>query len=230
MHRLGTGRERLLTRDSSDTAPRAVQVNPSALCGPTAKFHNRGWVAMARGSTWDPNVPGPLDRCLRCWTPAEQDRAYCLTCGRVSLVFSNQADAKESCYAHSDRAARRFCCLCARPVCAECNAEETYSVASGISLWHCRECRAECHGLENEFFATIQRSGTCAKHSDLSAVVDCKVCGLPICLSCTYFTVKGILRRTIADGPFCLSCFRGAVAGTRIKRWFSGHDVSPALL
>jgi len=201
------------------------------LGGQLDRSGDRNVVRGQRGSSWDPTVIGPLDRCLRCWTPVSTDRGYCRTCGKTTLVFSTPVDAQgQACFRHADRVASRFCCLCSRPICEECKAKETFPMTTVASLWHCRECVAESSGLESEFFATLKRAGSCAKDGDTPAAFSCKTCSLPLCLSCAYFTAKGLFRKRVDDGPFCLACFRMATLLRSRQHWFSGHDVSPAML
>ena len=182
------------------------------------------------GSTWDPNIVGPLDRCLRCWTPVNNDVAYCLTCGKATMVFTAAAappEGGQSCVHHPGVQAQRFCCLCMNAICEQCNGNESFSFTMGSSLWHCRPCCQEAERLEKQFFAVLSRDHCCSKHRDTQAAFECKKCSLPLCLSCTYFTVKGWLRKTVADGPFCIGCFRTWRPRDRNgNQWFSG-DVAP---
>jgi len=179
------------------------------------------------GSSWNPNVVGPLDQCSRCWTPIAQDLAYCVTCGHVSLAFNSlPLDHGEPCNVHKDRAAEWTCCLCQRPICRECCAKETNPFTSFGPLWHCRDCINSAKTIEVKYFKTLAEKNCCSKHMHVLSAFTCKSCGLPLCPSCAYFTAKGIFRKNPNDGPYCLSCFRLATLGGNRNVWFSGHDLS----
>jgi hypothetical protein len=182
------------------------------------------------GSSWNPNVIGPLDRCLRCWMPIAQDLAYCATCGHVSLIFNSlPMEWGERCCFHSNHAAEWTCCLCRRPICKECCAHETNPFTTFGPLWHCRQCIDDAKAIDARFFKTLAATNCCVKHRDVAMAFKCKKCALPLCSSCTYFTVRGILKRRPINGPFCLACFQMATLGNRWSRWFSGHDVAPGI-
>jgi hypothetical protein len=183
-------------------------------------------------STWDPNLPGPLDRCLRCWTPINNDVAYCLTCGQTTLVFKDAMfdPGENRCFWHGEKNAVRLCCLCLRPVCEECKSKETNPLTLPRPLWYCRHCCDTQRSFENEFLESLPRTRCCSKHRELPAAFSCQKCSLPLCLSCTYFSVSGFWRKQISNGPLCLGCFRTAVPSTTRKNWLSGHDVGPAFI
>jgi hypothetical protein len=183
------------------------------------------------GSSWDPNVIGPLDLCSNCWTPISQAVAYCPTCGHVSLAFhSLPLERGERCANHVSRAAEWTCCLCQRPICKECCARETNPFTAPGPLWYCHECLEASNAIESKFRDLLIATNCCAKHRDIARAFSCKKCATPLCLSCTYFTSTGILKKRPADGPYCLSCFRMATLGGTRKRWFSGHDVAHVFL
>jgi hypothetical protein len=187
-------------------------------------------MASDHGSSWDPNVVGPVDRCLRCWTPIAQDLAYCATCGHATLVFhSLPLEDGEPCSVHNDRAAEWTCCLCERPICRECCALETHPFTTVGPLWHCQHCIDAAKAIEAKYFRTLAERNCCSKHTDLPTAFTCKRCGLPLCLSCAYFTAKGLFKKRVNDGPYCLGCFRMATVGRERGVWFSGHDLAPGL-
>jgi len=183
------------------------------------------------GSSWNPTVIGPFDRCLRCWTPFREDLGYCAMCGKASLVFTSYPQNRgQRCSNHPETSAQWTCCLCRKPICEECCDHVIRPITSIGQLWHCRKCVNETKAIEAGFFETLRDKNCCAKHRDVVAAFTCKKCGIQLCLSCTYFTVKGIFKKRPDDGSFCLMCFRMAAIGHNRNKWFSGHDVAPALL
>jgi hypothetical protein len=182
------------------------------------------------GSSWDPNVAGPFDRCQRCWAPHQQDRAYCTTCGYVSIVYNSvPLEQGESCGIHSNHAAEWTCCLCRRPICRECCAREISPLTSFGPHWYCRHCIDAARTIETKFFEIISVKECCSKHIHLPKVFVCKSCGLPLCCSCAYFTAKSVFKKIPHDGPYCLGCFRMATIGSRHHVWFSGNDLASRL-
>ena len=110
------------------------------------------------GSSWNPNVVGPLDRCPRCWMPVAQDLAYCATCGDVSQVFDSlPLERGERCRFHRNRAAEWTCCLCQRPICKECCARETNPFTTFGPLWHCSSALMPRRQLRPGFSRLLQR-------------------------------------------------------------------------
>ncbi len=183
------------------------------------------------GSSWDPNVVGPLDRCTRCWTPLTHDIAYCVTCGHVSLAFNSlPLENGERCSFHTNSAAEWTCCLCQRPICKVCCARETNPFTAAGPLWHCHECVEASNKIEADFLKAVVTKNYCIRHREMPQAFSCKRCGTQLCLSCTYFTVKGLIKKRPADGPYCLGCFRLATVGRSRGKWFSGHDIAPAFL
>jgi hypothetical protein len=182
-------------------------------------------------SSWNPDVVGPLDRCSRCWTPIAQDVAYCATCGHVSMALNSlPLEHGERCFVHNNRAAEWTCCLCQRPICKECCARETNPLTTFGPLWHCRQCVDAATVIEAKFFEILATNNCCAKHRAIAMAFRCRKCGIQLCHSCTYFTAKGVFKRTPAEGPYCLGCFRMATIGHTRNRWFSGHDLAPPFL
>lgn len=184
------------------------------------------------GSTWNPNVIGPLDRCLRCWTPLHAKRGYCTTCGKTTLIFdmSLRQPRRRQCFQHTGVPAIRYCCLCARPICEQCKGLETFPFPSPGVNWHCKKCLGRAAELEHRFHELLEKRRCCAVHRDMNRSFECKKCSAPLCLSCSYFTVRGVFTQRVADGPYCLGCFRQATFGSKNRRWISGHDLSPGLV
>ena|SRR5579862_1208587 len=185
-------------------------------------------MASDHGSSWDPNVIGPFDRCPRCWTPINEDLAYCATCGMMSLVFNSYPQTNgERCFGHKNIIAEWTCCLCARPICKECCDHVTTPLTTAAPLWWCRVCMETAKVIEAKFLEAIAKNNCCLKHRDLVKAFNCKKCGIQLCLSCTYFTAKGLFQKRPAEGPYCLACFRWVSASGKRNHWFSGHDVGP---
>jgi hypothetical protein len=183
------------------------------------------------GSSWDPRVVGPLDRCATCWTPLNQERAYCNLCGHVSLAFrSLPVEDGRRCVAHATRKTEWTCCLCGDPICKACCASETHPMTSIGPMWHCERCVAAAKVLASSFAETVRRTGSCIKHRDVPMAFTCVTCQEPLCLSCTYFSAKGFFKKRPAGAPYCLGCFRMATLKSSREDWFSGHDVAPAFL
>jgi hypothetical protein len=183
------------------------------------------------GSSWNPNVVGPLDRCSRCWTPIGHDLAYCATCGLVSLSFhSLPVEEGRPCGFHNGRAAEWTCCLCQTPICKSCCDHETNPMSAVAPHWHCRHCVTGAKSAETGFFETLAEKRCCSRHMLLPMAFTCKSCDLPLCLSCSYFTAKGVFKKKPHEGPYCLRCFRMATLGGKRDVWFSGHDIAPGFL
>src|SRR5262249_11927550 len=179
------------------------------------------------GSLWNPQIVGPLDRCLRCWTPFGDDVAYCTRCGKITSVFKSLSlNRGERCSVHQNSTAERTCCLCGRPICKDCCDHVITPIFMIGEQWYCCLCVKEAKTIEKRFFDALSRSNCCAKHEEIISSFTCKICGLPLCLSCTYFTAAGIFKKRPADGPYCLTCFRSVTSGRNRNIWFSGHDVT----
>src|SRR5207249_3312389 len=87
---------------------------------------------------------------------------------------------------------------------------------------HCRNKEAE---IESSYFYFLKKNKCCAKHRDRKAEYQCKKCLLTLCPVCTYFKLKGLFRKRLGDGPYCLVCFRLTFSGHDRKRWISGYDI-----
>ncbi len=154
-------------------------------------------------------VVGPFDRCIRCFTPRNDERAFCLSCGHSGHFFQTPVrQPSEHCFAHPGTIAAEYCVLCTRPVCVDCVEQEGFSLVAVRPTPQCRYCLAEIKRIEAKFFARLDKSGACAKHSNKRAHSKCISCGLPLCDSCDYYCRRGLLLRK--KGPYCLACFRVA--------------------
>ena len=177
---------------------------------------------------WDPNEVGPFDRCFKCFTPYNDDFAFCLFCGHVSTAFDTPREVTgATCHKHSGDQAIGFCCLCAEPICDDCKENEHYSIAGGLrDLYYCCSCVRKAEDIKKEFQKKTKEQRLCAKHHDTKASFECIECGFSMCNNCAYFIKKGWFRKKIGDGPYCLSCFRsGTIKGGR-SRWISGKEAT----
>lgn len=99
------------------------------------------------------------------------------------------------------------------------------SFLGGFATPQCRNCLETMDRIEKEFLARLDRDRICAKHPNERARLRCKSCGLFHCDYCLYFVTKGILRKKIADGPYCLGCFRRKIEGATRRRWVSASAI-----
>ncbi len=174
---------------------------------------------------WAPNVVGPLDRCIRCFTLHSDDSAFCGWCGKISTVFKTKFDTTNVfCHAHNRRGAVAYCCLCQKPICNDCVEKEHWSFAAGDQLFQCKSCLLKSQELEESFKRNLRTGEFCPKHREVKAVFLCSACGIPSCPYCSYFVDAGWLRKKLGDGPFCLSCFRTATQKRQRKAWISGRE------
>ena len=159
---------------------------------------------------YDPNVVGPFDVCIRCFTPSADERTYCLNCGRNGTFFDLPGQpSRQMCFVHAQTSASIFCTLCARPICTECKDREGFSFIAVRSTPQCRSCLDDMERIEAGFFLRLSKAGVCAKHAHKPAQAACIECQLPLCNSCQYFRKRGFLfHREV--GPYCLACYRSA--------------------
>ena len=182
----------------------------------------------------DPNSPGPLELCPRCWTPISKNTAFCAKCGYVSTVFKVPistmfgkpvAPVHFQCANHKQTTAAVYCCLCAKPICEDCIGEKRISHFPWFDdVYYCKACVQTKQILEDNFFRRLEETGDCAKHVGQASRFKCIVCELPLCAACAYFLVGGLFRKKITDGPYCLSCYRGTTKNDRRTNWMSGID------
>lgn len=157
---------------------------------------------------YDANVIGPFDRCIRCFTPSSDARAYCMTCGHKGRFFDlTESPVGQTCFVHPQAIASVYCTLCKRAVCADCNRHEAFSFIAVRHMPQCSVCINDMKEIEASYFTRLSKSGVCAKHEGRLATSECVVCQLPLCSSCEYFGQKGFLflKKT---GPYCLACYR----------------------
>jgi len=177
---------------------------------------------------WDPNQIGPVDCCIRCFTPRSEDTGYafCLTCGRQGSLFAvpDVAPSDARCSLHRESPAIGYCCLCGRCICESCTQMIGTSLTTLVpaTLKYCVSCRQREAEIQAGFFSELKSSGACGKHRTTKADSVCVKCSLPLCRACAYFKVKGILRRTIGEGPYCLACFRSETLHGGRNLWASG--------
>jgi hypothetical protein len=176
---------------------------------------------------WDPNKLGPMDRCLRCFTPHEENCGICPTCGNIEPIqfydtFSMKSTIK--CIKHPKRQAIGYCALCYKPFCRECILRIGHSFTVEIPYYYCSDCCNKYEKIEKEFFLNLEKKGVCAKHRGLKAEYKCIWCKLPLCESCAYFKVAGIWNKIKGEGPYCLTCFRWATCLKGRDQWFSGGE------
>jgi len=173
--------------------------------------------------SWDPNEVGPFDSCLTCFTPFGEKWAFCQTCGKVGTVFETPVEiGSKRCTKHRDIRAAGYCCLYCKPICDECTGNVVERFPMGLRFLECRSCLERSSQIREKFLALLAREGCCAKHQSRASKVNCVKCQLPLCAACAYFTVKGLIRRRAAQGPFCLVCFRMATLGAGHRAWISG--------
>ena len=175
---------------------------------------------------WDPTEIGPMDRCLRCFTPLSEAKAYCSYCGHISTVFSGYVEAGTAkCSIHPENSAVGICCLCDEAICSNCSDPERqhFSLsAGGRELYYCVNCVADSENIAAQF--ENSNNNCCAKHHSAKSDRRCKDCDLPLCPDCSYYMDKGWIRKKQGDGPFCLSCFRMATKDGGRSNWMSGRD------
>jgi hypothetical protein len=187
---------------------------------------NKRMNTTTNNEIWDPNEIGPTDRCIKCFTPYNDDYAFCSYCGHISTVFKTPYEiSRVKCYKHSDQNAIGYCCLCAEPICDECNSKDDqhFSFTAGFKdLYYCKDCKTKQKEIEHNFNETTIKQGLCSKHHNIKAQFECIKCGLILCSNCAYFTNRGWFRKRIGKGPYCLACFRvETVKGGRVG-WISG--------
>jgi hypothetical protein len=155
---------------------------------------------------YDADEIGPFDRCIRCFTPFGDDRAYCAKCGKNSgwsfYPTEVSPNAKLHCVFHPSAEFDGFCGMCARPICATCVGTPGYSLITGLRLITCPECDKNMKALEIQYFHDIAEKGCCSKHPHKKATTKCASCSINLCDSCKYYEK--------AEGPFCLTCYRDA--------------------
>lgn len=159
---------------------------------------------------YDPRQAGPFDRCIRCFTPYNNARAYCSMCGKISTVFSTKVEISgEVCAIHKNSKAIAYCCICNQPICDNCKERKQFSFPAGlIDIYYCKKCTVESKKIEENFFETLVTAKKCAKHHDEISTSKCLICKLPLCAYCSYFITGIIFRWRIKSGPYCLSCYR----------------------
>lgn len=182
----------------------------------------------------DPNSPGPLGLCTRCWTPISKNVAFCAKCGYVGTVFEVPistmfgkpvAPVHFQCANHKQVTAVVYCCLCAKPICEECIGEKRISSLPWFDdVYYCKACVQTKQNLEDKFFRRLEETSDCAKHVGQASRFKCIECDLPLCAACSYFLVGGLFRSKITGGPYCISCYRVTTRNDRRTNWISGIE------
>ena len=139
--------------------------------------------------------------CHRCGHLLSNDVTFCTNCGKINTTFAPTINAHQRCPVHSQPMVN-VCSLCSRPVCKSCYEDE----AKTYGPYKCAQCSDRCEELEDSFFAQLEQTGKCARHSNRTRVGKCKSCGVPVCELCGYLWWEGRLFRKIVDGPYCTSC------------------------
>jgi hypothetical protein len=177
-----------------------------------------------RSYTWDPNIYGPDDTCLRCFTPVpvQDEYAFCARCGEVSMVFDVPERVTGCCKYHTHLNAIGYCVLCTKPICGDCIDYTTTPFWRPIPRHHYRDCVQRAGTIERQFFEHLGASRVCAKHDEVLAIYICKKCGLPLCSPCACFRKKRTATGATWRWPYCLTCFRQTFFGRDRKRWLPG--------
>ena len=156
---------------------------------------------------WPLEEAGPFDRCLRCFTPNNDDRAYCTNCGKGGSFFATSNDVTgKMCTFHPHVLASAYCALCTRPICSACVAREGFSLAAFCPTPQCHFCIDDMARLEAKYLQGLHDRGCCAKHPNKCSVIHCSVCNIPLCGSCVYYKHFGFMWRKAK--PYCLTCRR----------------------
>jgi len=173
----------------------------------------------------DPTQIGPFDRCLTCFTPRNDEIAYCTHCGRTTFFQITETPPKDTvCTYHPNVSAKTYCVLCGNAICAACIKQEGVSLMTALPTPQCHTCLARAAELEAEYRRHLEDANVCAKHPNEPAALRCIKCDLPHCGACLYFTTTGWLRKRLGTGPLCLGCFRSNVFGATRQHWVSLRD------
>lgn len=160
---------------------------------------------------------------MRCFALFTDDHAFCPRCGKISTVFDVPALMHgTTCHDHKKTPAIGHCCLCASPICNECNDadKQHFSFTAGfVDLYYCKKCMNVSKEAESRFWKKMLERNVCAKHSAASTF-ECNQCGLKLCDYCSYFTLRGWLFKKLNLDPCCLTCFRKT--RTTKGKWVSG--------
>jgi hypothetical protein len=176
-------------------------------------------------SSWDPNEIGPFDRCLRCFTPYNNDFAFCLKCGKIGTVFDVPIIPEKGFCMRHKKPFIGYCCLCGHAICAECGHKSFHSLLYPFrKFFYCNKCLEKSKKIEEAFFKELEKKMVCAKHSETKAEFRCIECGLLLCRHCAYFSRTGLIIKRVDKGPYCLTCFRTKVQNK--KSWISGEAVT----
>jgi len=178
---------------------------------------------------WNPEKVGPADKCLVCFTPNPTDQSFCSKCGKEIFHFDDKLENEsDNCFYHSSSQAIANCSGCLKPICESCLAEKyvRFSFIYGsYNQVYCKHCIEKIESIKQDF-NNHMNNGFCSKHHNQRSTFRCKECNITLCDYCSYFHYKGILRKKIDDGPFCLVCYRIAFMYNNRKNWISGAAIN----
>ena len=172
---------------------------------------------------YDPNIVGPFGLCFDCFTPHNEDYAFCLCCGKQSShIVAFDSPKEHSCITHKNRTATVFCNLCGKPKCEFCYNLNNSGVAfsTGSIVDSCFSCIELISALNKKYKEKLAETGCCSKHFDRQATKDCVSCKKPHCNSCLYY-ISDRTATKVMDGAYCLPCFRMKTLGSEPKFWIS---------
>jgi len=162
----------------------------------------------------NPYTPIPMNVCGVCWNRLDDRTSYCRRCGHDGSLFRYRDVVGQSCTEHRDRRATEFCNYCGRPFCEECLAVNKNTVLSmGTFTYQCAFCILEIDRLQ-QGWAERDKS-YCEHHPDELADGSCAGCEKAICQFCTYYPIRGILKKRIDRVPLCFACIRAKLRRTR---------------
>jgi hypothetical protein len=174
---------------------------------------------------YDPSKAGPFGLCYRCFTAYSDEFGFCLVCGYMTHHFADSDEHEgRTCVNHTSTQANACCCLCGKPICVACLEREGYSISAASCLPCCRGCCQLASETERKYRATLAAQNCCSKHMNVKARFACQKCSMPLCEFCAYFKRRGVLRKKLGEGPYCLACFRHMTVDGGRSRWVSGFD------
>jgi len=141
----------------------------------------------------DPTQPISIDFCMECWTFLPEDSCICEICGRKSANLVTNG--------------RKSCRLCGKSVEEKEAKEYPPGAFMPTPSYECFNCLDKIEQTKKSF-ESIASSGNCKRHRDQHAIYRCGECGEGLCQFCTYYIVKGLFRKRVADKQLCFFCVR----------------------